>query len=151
MRQLAPAYKKAFSLNSDLVGLVDEWGRGFVDELDYLREATNGKRFLAAMQARGLDAVTTSEVVDELSSNRILVTKWVDGERLAKSTEDDVGRLCGVALNAYLTMLLDTGLLHCKLLALASALIPSMLPPLSCIVFSRRRACSSPVPAGNKF
>jgi predicted unusual protein kinase regulating ubiquinone biosynthesis (AarF/ABC1/UbiB family) len=151
VRQLAPAYKKAFSLNSDLVGLVDEWGRGFVDELDYLREATNGKRFLAAMQARGLDAVTTSEVVDELSSNRILVTKWVDGERLAKSTEDDVGRLCGVALNAYLTMLLDTGLLHCKLLALASALIPSMLPPLSCIVFSRRRACSSPVPAGNKF
>jgi hypothetical protein len=115
VRQLAPAYKKAFNLNSDLVGLVDEWGRGFVDELDYLREATNGKRFLAAMQARGLDAVTTSEVIDPLSSNRILVTKWVDGERLSKSTEDDVGRLCGVALNAYLTMLLDTGLLHCML------------------------------------
>ena len=113
VRLLAPYYKRAFKFNSDLVGLVDEWGRGFVDELDYLREATNGKRFLAAMQARGLDSVTTSEVVDELSSNRILVTKWVDGERLAKSTEGDVGRLCGVALNAYLTMLLDTGLLHC--------------------------------------
>jgi len=113
VRLLAPFYKRAFKFNSDLVGLVDEWGRGFVDELDYLREATNGKRFLAAMQARGLDSVTTSEVVDELSSNRILVTKWVDGERLAKSTEGDVGRLCGVALNAYLTMLLDTGLLHC--------------------------------------
>jgi predicted unusual protein kinase regulating ubiquinone biosynthesis (AarF/ABC1/UbiB family) len=113
VRLLAPFYKRAFKFNSDLVGLVDEWGRGFVDELDYLREASNGKRFLAAMQARGLDSVTTSEVVDELSSNRILVTKWVDGERLAKSTEGDVGRLCGVALNAYLTMLLDTGLLHC--------------------------------------
>jgi len=113
VRLVAPLYKKVFKLNSDLVGLVDEWGRGFVDELDYQREAVNGKRFLAAMQARGLDTVTTSEVVDDLSSDRILVTKWVDGERLSKSTEDDVGRLCGVALNAYLTMLLDTGLLHC--------------------------------------
>jgi aarF domain-containing kinase len=113
VRSLSPLYKKVFKLNSDLVGLVDEWGRGFVDELDYQREAVNGKRFLAAMQARGLDTVTTAKVVDDLSSNRILVTEWVDGERLSKSQEDDVGRLCGVALNAYLTMLLDTGLLHC--------------------------------------
>ena len=113
VRSLSPLYKRVFKLNSDLVGLVDEWGRGFVDELDYLREAVNGKRFLAAMEARGLDTVTTAKVVDDLSSNRILVTEWVDGERLSKSQEDDVGRLCGVALNAYLTMLLDTGLLHC--------------------------------------
>jgi len=113
VRSIAPLYKRAFNMNSNLVGLIDEWGRGFVDELDYMREATNGRRFLAAMRARGLDAVTTSEVIDELSGNRLLVTKWVDGERLSMSKEDDVGRLCGVALNAYLTMLLDTGLLHC--------------------------------------
>jgi hypothetical protein len=43
----------------------------------------------------------------------VLTTKWVDGERLASSAADDVPRLCGVALNAYLTMLLDTGTLHC--------------------------------------
>jgi len=48
-------------------------------------------------------------------STRTLNTKpqILNSERLARSTEDDVGRLCGVALNAYLTMLLDTGLLHC--------------------------------------
>jgi len=112
-RLIAPIYKRAFGLNTDLVGLIDEWGAGFVNELDYTREATNGQRFLEAMQARGLNAVTTSEVVPELSSDRVLVTKWVDGEKLAASKEGDVGRLCGVALNAYLTMLLDTGLLHC--------------------------------------
>ena len=43
----------------------------------------------------------------------VLTTKWVDGERLATSDAADVPRLCGVALNAYLTMLLDTGSLHC--------------------------------------
>eukprot|EP00290_Baffinella_frigidus_P005153 CAMPEP_0180133642 /NCGR_PEP_ID=MMETSP0986-20121125/9659_1 /TAXON_ID=697907 /ORGANISM="non described non described, Strain CCMP2293" /LENGTH=1057 /DNA_ID=CAMNT_0022073793 /DNA_START=37 /DNA_END=3210 /DNA_ORIENTATION=+ len=112
-RAIAPIYKKAFKLNTDLEGLIDEWGAGFVNELDYIREATNGQRFLSAMQERGLNAVTTSEVVPHLSSERILVTKWVDGEKLSVSKEGDVGRLCGVALNAYLTMLLDTGLLHC--------------------------------------
>lgn len=56
-----------------------------MNELDYEREAVNSKRFLEAMEARGLDAVTTAEVIDELSTNRILVTKWVDGERLAAS------------------------------------------------------------------
>ena len=62
-RLIAPIYKRAFGLNTDLVGLIDEWGAGFVNELDYTREATNGQRFLEAMQARGLNAVTTSEVV----------------------------------------------------------------------------------------
>ena len=40
--------------------------------------------------------------------------QWGDGERLSDSDADDVLRLCGVALNAYLTMLLDTGTLHCN-------------------------------------
>jgi len=31
-------------------------------------------------------------------------SRWVDGERLASSAASDVPRLCGVALNAYLTM-----------------------------------------------
>lgn len=112
-RTLLPIYKKAMNLNTDFIGLVDEWGTGFVAELDYVKEAKNGARFLEAMRARKLDAVTTAETVPDLCSQRVLTTRWIDGERLARSTEEDVGRLCGVALNAYLTMLLDTGLLHC--------------------------------------
>jgi predicted unusual protein kinase regulating ubiquinone biosynthesis (AarF/ABC1/UbiB family) len=42
-----------------------------------------------------------------------LVTEWVEGTRLDRDASDDVPRLCGVAINAYLTMLLDTGVLHC--------------------------------------
>ena len=43
----------------------------------------------------------------------MLVTEWVDGTRLDLDASPDVPRLCGVAINAYLTMLLDTGVLHC--------------------------------------
>jgi predicted unusual protein kinase regulating ubiquinone biosynthesis (AarF/ABC1/UbiB family) len=95
------------------LSLVDEWGRGFVAEVDYLLEAKNGKEFSLAMEKRGLNAVTAPKVVDELSGRRVLVSEWMDGTRLDKDASPDVPRLCGVAVNAYLTMLLDTGVLHC--------------------------------------
>ena len=65
------------------------------------------------MRARGLEAVCAPRVVDELVRDRVLVTEWVDGTRLDRDASPDVPRLCGVAINAYLTMLLDTGCLHC--------------------------------------
>jgi aarF domain-containing kinase len=61
--------------------LVDEWGRGFLNECDYLAEADNTMNFIAAMEARGLDAVTSPAVVRELSTSCVLVTEWVDGTR----------------------------------------------------------------------
>jgi len=112
MRSLAPLWKKSQDINTDLVGLVDAWGTGFVNELDYRAEANYTKEFSKAMKARGLGSVFAPEVVDELSSTHVLTTKWVEGERLSDSDASDVPRLCGVALNAYLTMLLDTGTLH---------------------------------------
>eukprot|EP00536_Pseudo-nitzschia_multiseries_P000003 jgi/Psemu1/177887/e_gw1.2.292.1 len=100
--------------NTDSVALVDAWGEGFVNELDYRAEANATKAFTKAMEERGLRSVVFApEVIDELSSMHVLTTKWVDGERLSTSDASDVPRLCGVALNSYLTMLLDTGTLHC--------------------------------------
>ena len=93
--------------------LVDEWGRGFVAETDYRLEAKNTIDFQRAMAARGLDAVCAPTVVEELARDTVLVTEWVDGTRLDRDASADVPRLCGVAINAYLTMLLDTGVLHC--------------------------------------
>jgi predicted unusual protein kinase regulating ubiquinone biosynthesis (AarF/ABC1/UbiB family) len=78
-RTVLPIYKKVMNLNTDFVGLVDEWGKGFVDELDYVREAKNGRLFLEAMESRGLDAVTTADSIDGLCSGRVLTTRWIDG------------------------------------------------------------------------
>lgn len=112
--------------------LVDEWGRGLVAEVDYRQEAKNTNDFIRAMHKRGLYAVTSPEVIEmgnnHLFSNRnsdnigdnvdagchVLVTEWVTGTRLDRDVSPDVPRLCGVALIAYLTMLLDTGVLHCE-------------------------------------
>jgi predicted unusual protein kinase regulating ubiquinone biosynthesis (AarF/ABC1/UbiB family) len=93
--------------------LVDEWGRGFVAETDYRLEAENTRSFEAAMRIRGLDAVCAPTVVEDLVRDTVLVTEWVEGTRLDRDASPDVPRLCGVAINAYLTMLLDTGVLHC--------------------------------------
>eukprot|EP00900_Chrysochromulina_parva_P002813 jgi/Chrpa1/12532/Chrysochromulina_OHIO_Genome00021754-RA len=114
LRALAGLTKRARNMNSDLVGLVDDWGRGFVDELDYVKEADNTIAFLASLQDTPLkDVVTAPTIVGRLSTSKVIVTQWVDGERLEKSQANDVSKLCGVALNTYLTMLLGTGLLHC--------------------------------------
>jgi len=94
------------------ISLVDEWGRGFVAETDYRLEAKNTLNFEAAMRARGLDAVCAPPVIDELVRNKVLVTEWIEGTRLDRDASPDVPRLCGVAINAYLTMLLDTGVLR---------------------------------------
>jgi len=113
VREFAPYYQKITGSATDLQGLANEWGRGFIAELTYVAEASNTKRFNEEMKNKGLNAITAPVVVDELSTNRILTTEWVTGTRLDKSTENDVARLCGVALNAYLVMLLETGTLHC--------------------------------------
>ena len=94
------------------VALVDEWGRGFVAETDYRLEAENTINFEKAMRKRGLEAVCAPPVIQELARDKVLVTEWVEGTRLDRDASPDVPRLCGVAINAYLTMLLDTGVLR---------------------------------------
>jgi predicted unusual protein kinase regulating ubiquinone biosynthesis (AarF/ABC1/UbiB family) len=114
LREFAPFAKRTFNLNTDTVGTVDAWGTGFVDELDYLQEARNGQYFMEQIQKTPLkNVVLAPEVVDELSTSKVLVTEWIDGERLDKSDKKDVTILCSICMNTYLTMLLEMGLLHC--------------------------------------
>ena len=53
------------------LSLVDEWGRGFVAEVDYRTEAYNTMQFSKAMQRRGLDAVTAPNVVEEYTGSKV--------------------------------------------------------------------------------
>lgn len=114
IRELAAILKRAFTLNTDLVATTDAWGVGFVDELNYFDEAENAIRFTESMQTTPLaNVVFSPPVVEEYTSERILVTEWVDGVRLDRSDQKDVTVLCSIAMNTYLTMMLETGLLHC--------------------------------------
>jgi predicted unusual protein kinase regulating ubiquinone biosynthesis (AarF/ABC1/UbiB family) len=64
---------------TDLQALANEWGRGFIAELDYHTEVANTKRFNVEMEKRNLNAVTTLVVVGQFLTNHILTTHWVDG------------------------------------------------------------------------
>jgi len=114
IREVAPIIKRTFNLNTDFVGVVDTWGIGFVDELDYIEEAINAKSFTEGIVRTPLAGVVFAPpVVDELTTRKVLTTEWVVGERLDKSAKEDVSILCSIAMNSYLTMMLETGLLHC--------------------------------------
>jgi predicted unusual protein kinase regulating ubiquinone biosynthesis (AarF/ABC1/UbiB family) len=108
VREFAPIWQKITKSATDFQALANEWGRGFIAELDYRTEAENTMQFNRDMEARNLKAVIAPTVVQEYSTERILMTEWVQGVRLDQSDADDVPRLCSVALNAYLVMLLET-------------------------------------------
>lgn len=113
VREFAPIYQKVMGSATNLQALANEWGRGFIAELDYREEATNTIRFNYEMEARQLNAVCAPTVLTDYSTEQVLVTEWVDGTRLDQSDAADVPRLCAVALNAYLVMLLELKSLHC--------------------------------------
>lgn len=50
LRSAAPVVRSLAGLQSDLVGIVDDWGTGFVNELDYLKEAYNGNLFSESIE-----------------------------------------------------------------------------------------------------
>lgn len=124
LREFAPFAKRTFNLNTDTTGTVDAWGAGFVDELDYLQEAENGKYFMDRIQETPLkDVVMAPEVVDNLSTAKVLVTEWIDGERLDKSSNEDITVLCSICMNTYLTMLVSSPLLMSSALFTYSRLL----------------------------
>jgi hypothetical protein len=114
LRETAAPARRIFNLNTDTVGTVDAWGYGFVNELNYLQEADNARYFMEQIADTPLrDVVFAPAVVDEYTTSRVLVTEWIDGERLDRSSKDDITILCSICMNTYLTMLLESGLLHC--------------------------------------
>ena len=111
IREVAGPIKNIFNLNTDFVGVVDAWGTGFVDELDYVMEAINAKSFSDGISRTPLGGVVFAPpVVDDLTTRRVLTSEWIVGERLDRSAREDVSVLCSIAMNSYLTMMLETGL-----------------------------------------
>ena len=115
IREFATPFAKLIGTPGDLVGTADAWGEGFVAELDYAQEATNAQRFTEQIIGSALEGrVFAPAVVGGASAGRVLTTEWVDGERLDRSSApEDVPRLCSLAMNTYLEMMLEQGTLHC--------------------------------------
>lgn len=110
LRSFAPPIKSTFGLQSDLLGIIDEWGAGFVSELDYQQEARNSQLFMENIAKTPLkDSVFAPAIIESCTSKRILTTSWVEGSRLELSSPQEQSQMCKLAMNTYLTMMLDKG------------------------------------------
>ncbi|GMH93408.1 hypothetical protein TrST_g7458 [Triparma strigata] len=102
----------ALGLNSglDVVGLLDEFAFRFYDELDYLKEMSNGDRIYE--QFKNVDNVKIPKNYPALTSRRVHTAEWCNGEKLSQSKSDDVGALVNLGVIVYLQMLLENGFFH---------------------------------------
>lgn len=99
-----------FKERTDIVGILDEFAYRFYEELDYNLECQNGVTLREDM--RNIPDIIIPRNYPELTTRRVFVTEWVDGEKLSQSTAGDVQKLVNLGVVAYLTQLLDTGLFH---------------------------------------
>lgn len=83
------------------------------EELDYKREARVQKLF--AFLLRNEPNVHVPDVVDDLSTDRLLTTKWVDGAQILTFKDAPIEQRNQIALNlfkAWYIPLYETGVIH---------------------------------------
>jgi aarF domain-containing kinase len=96
----------------DPIALLDEFAYRFFNELDYNKECDNGIKIKEHMKV--LPMVVIPDNFPELTSRRVHVAEWIEGEKLSQSTADDVGALVNLGVITYLSQLLDSGFFHAE-------------------------------------
>lgn len=122
-RSIASAVVDAGWVRADIVGAIDEYASRLYEELDYLNEAANIKRFGELYSEGGIayDSVPPPGIViptllPDLCTDKIITMTWLNGTKLispdAKISAND-SSLINVGIRCTLSQLLDTGFLHC--------------------------------------
>lgn len=117
LRRLAKELRAWRKLNTDLPLLIDEWAASLFKELDYRQEAENGIRFKELYGH--LDGVYVPQMYKDLTTRKVLVMEWIEGERLHtksstsrdSNTNDDI-RLVEIGVRCSLEQLLEYGFYH---------------------------------------
>lgn len=107
LRLLAGYIRNAGKVNTDLQAVVDEWASSLFREMDYVAEAQNGLKFRKLFGQ--LPEVVIPEMYLELSSRRVLIMEWVEGQKLSEVKDL---HLVEVGLYCSLTQLLESGFYH---------------------------------------
>jgi predicted unusual protein kinase regulating ubiquinone biosynthesis (AarF/ABC1/UbiB family) len=97
---------------TNYVALLNEWAIGFYTELDFQNEASNQRTLKNFLKEKGVKGVTVPAVYDELCTRRILVSEWIDGQKLSDCTTEQIAELIPVAQEAFLTQLFEVGFFH---------------------------------------
>lgn len=94
------------------VAIVDTFAAASLQELDYIKEAENQETFRTNLMPRMKGQVYIPMVYNKFTSRKVLVTEWIEGEKLASSPPDVINRMTKVGVECFLCQLLETGFFH---------------------------------------
>ncbi len=83
----------------------------FVNPQDYVHEAANCRKFRKLYAAPRLEGIAAPDVVDSLTTKRVLVMDWIEGTKQPQ-WGPDAERLICLGLECSVYQLLQTGFLH---------------------------------------
>ncbi|CAM9686993.1 unnamed protein product [Chrysoparadoxa australica] len=109
LRRFAAWFKVWKKLNTDMVGVCDEFGKQLFGELDYEQEARNCKRF--GELYGGIPGIFVPDVDMNLTRRRVLVQEWVDGEKGPWAEGGE--KMLSIGLQCSVLQILDSGFMHC--------------------------------------
>jgi ubiquinone biosynthesis protein len=94
---------------------VDEFGRAVFAQLDFRVEADNNRRFRENF--RGRTDIVFPEVIEELSTARILCMSFIEGTKIlgVGRTRSDPKRIARLGLQALMKMIFEDGFVHADL------------------------------------
>src|SRR3954471_20849493 len=97
------------------VAAVEEFGRAIFAQLDFRIEASNNRRFRENF--RNEPDVVFPDVVEELSTERILTMSFVTGTKILSTpaTRSDPKRVARLGLRTLLKMIFEDGFVHADL------------------------------------
>ena len=99
----------------DLNGVYREFRRTLFEELDYVREASNARRFQEMFQGR--PGIVIPQVIQGYTSRRVLVLEWVDGIKVNNYAELEAAGISRLAVatrtvEAYFYQFFEVGFFH---------------------------------------
>jgi aarF domain-containing kinase len=94
------------------VALLDTFAAASLEELNYIKEAEHQERFRMDLVPLLGGKIYVPVVYHEFTTRKVIVSEWVEGEKLASSNPDVVERLTKVGIECFLTQLLVTGVFH---------------------------------------
>jgi ubiquinone biosynthesis protein len=95
--------------------VVEEFGRAIFAQLDFQIEARNNRRFRTNF--RNNTDVVFPEVIEELSTSRVLCMSYIDGTKIlaVNRTWSDPKRIARLGLDTLLKMIFEDGFVHADL------------------------------------
>jgi len=94
------------------VALLDTFATASLNELDYIKEAANQERFIQELLPKMNGRVYIPKVYHEMTTRKVLVTEWIEGQKLASSPKEVINKLTPVGIECFLCQLLETGHFH---------------------------------------